>query len=231
MDTWCHETKRTQTNPISAKKPLTAKPKTTLTFLFTRPYAKTPQSQKQSQTNPISPPAVKKLLDDLKQKPKKYRPGKSQAAGTLLRYISTNQGQMRYKGFGTKRYDTASDAAQRARNNVAPSPLKASATITPNPSTSAALPLSLCRLNNNCPQPSLHEKSTHKRQMHPALAIGIFFLSFHVPEVDYAPRIAIRGERRQRIRQALLVKKVVDLQGQFIGQIRRLGHDRQEDKI
>jgi len=67
MDTWSRRTKRTQTKPISAQKPLPARQKPSLTSCLTRPYATTPQSQKQSQTNPISPQlhnlsAAKQLL-------------------------------------------------------------------------------------------------------------------------------------------------------------------------
>jgi len=57
LDTWCHETKQSQTKPISAQKLLPAKQKTSLTLLLTKTYTTTPQSQKQSQTNPISSPA------------------------------------------------------------------------------------------------------------------------------------------------------------------------------
>ena len=54
LDTWSHETKQSQTKPISSKKFLAAKPKTSLTPFFTKDYVNTPQSQKQTQTNPIS---------------------------------------------------------------------------------------------------------------------------------------------------------------------------------
>jgi hypothetical protein len=85
---------------------------------------------------------------------------------------------MRYKGFGTKRYHTASDAVQRARNNVAPSPLKASATIWTSPASSAALALKRCRLNNRRDQPWLqnhrpHEKSTYNRDAHPMIQLPL----------------------------------------------------------
>ena len=114
---------------------------------------------KRTQTNPISPPGAKKLLDEL-NKHRKYR-----AAGPLTWYISTNQGPMRYHAFRTKGYGTSSDAAERVCNNVARERLKGSATIWTSPASSAALPLSLCRLNNKrhelCLQNHwLHEKST-----------------------------------------------------------------------
>jgi len=79
---------------------------------------------KQSQTKPISTPRAKKLADDLKQKHKKYRAGTSQAADTLTRYISTNQGQIPYTVFRTKSYDVASDAAEAPCRNVDPYRLK-----------------------------------------------------------------------------------------------------------
>ena len=56
FDTWGHETKQSQTKPILTDLPLPAKPKTSLTSFLTRPYATTPQSQKQTQTNPIPTP-------------------------------------------------------------------------------------------------------------------------------------------------------------------------------
>ena len=55
MDTWSHGTKQSQTKPILTDLPLPAQQKTSLTFLLTKTYTTTPQSQKQSQTNPISP--------------------------------------------------------------------------------------------------------------------------------------------------------------------------------
>jgi hypothetical protein len=54
LDTWSRGTKRTQTNPILTKKPLPARQKTSLTSFLARPYATTPQTQKRTQTNPIS---------------------------------------------------------------------------------------------------------------------------------------------------------------------------------
>jgi len=148
LDTWSHGTKQSQTKPILHKKPLPSQQKTALSSLFTRSYATTPQSQKQSQTNPISPPAAKKLLDDPKQSHKKHRAGTSRAPDTLTRYISTNQGPTRYDVFRTKRYDTASGAAERASNNIGRSRLKDAAIIPTSSRSSAAPPPRLCRLNN-----------------------------------------------------------------------------------
>jgi hypothetical protein len=134
MDTWCRETKRTQTKPILTDLPLPARQKTSLTYSLERSYATTPQSRKRTQTNPISPPGAIKLLYNLKQKHKKLGPPRTDAARMFTSYISTNQGHLPYHVFGTKCYDVASDAA--------------------------ALPLSLCSLNNNCDRLSLQKPPT-----------------------------------------------------------------------
>jgi len=54
LDTWSRGTKQSQTKPILPDLPLPSQPNTSLTYFVTRPYATTPQTQKQSQTNPIS---------------------------------------------------------------------------------------------------------------------------------------------------------------------------------
>jgi len=133
LDTWSHETKQNQTKAISHRKPLLAQQKTALTSFLTRPYVTTPQTQKQSQTKPISPPGAKKLLYNLKQKHKKYRAGTSQAADTLTRSTLTNGGPVQHHVSRTKGYDTGSGAAE-PRTSRGPS---------------AALAPRLCRLNNN----------------------------------------------------------------------------------
>jgi len=160
LDTWSRGTKQSQTKPIFPDLPLPAKHRTT-SFL-TRLYVTTPQSQKQSQTNPISTPGAKKLLEDLKHKYKKLGPPRTEAARMLTRYISTNQGQMRYKGLRTKRYDTASDAAEPPRTNAGRRLLNSSAALVPR----------LCRLNSNSDKTAVqnhrpHDKSTYNRDAHP----------------------------------------------------------------
>jgi hypothetical protein len=55
LDAWSRGRKQSQTKPIFRDLPLPARPKTSLTLFLTRPYATTPQTQKQTQTNPISP--------------------------------------------------------------------------------------------------------------------------------------------------------------------------------
>jgi len=112
--------------------------------LLTRSYATTPQSQKQSQTNPISPPATKEL---------------------------TNQAHMRHHVFAAKGYNTASGAAERPFNNMARSRLKISATILTSPGSWGALVPRLCRLNKNSGKTCLqnhwpHEKSTCNPDRH-----------------------------------------------------------------
>jgi len=160
LDTWSRGTKQSQTKPILPDLPLPAKQKTSLTSSLTRNYANTPQTQKQSQTNPISPPGAKKLLDDRKQKRKKFGAPAREAADTLSRYISTNQGPMPYHVFGTKGDDTASGAAKRASNNMGRRRLQGSAIIWSRLGSAAALPLRLCWLNNNCDQLCLQKPPT-----------------------------------------------------------------------
>jgi len=53
LDTWSRGTKQSQTKPILPDLPLPSQRETALTSLLTRPYATTPQSQKQTQTKPI----------------------------------------------------------------------------------------------------------------------------------------------------------------------------------
>ena len=55
LDTWSHGTKQSQTKPILPDLPLPAPHKTALTSFPKTTYATTPQSQKQTQTNPICP--------------------------------------------------------------------------------------------------------------------------------------------------------------------------------
>jgi len=54
LDTWSHETKQSQTKPILPKKPLPSKRKSSLNACLAKAYANTPESQKQTQTKPIS---------------------------------------------------------------------------------------------------------------------------------------------------------------------------------
>jgi len=61
LDTWSRGTKQSQTKPILPDLPLPSQRETALTSLLVMFYATTPQSQKQTQTNPISPPAKARL--------------------------------------------------------------------------------------------------------------------------------------------------------------------------
>jgi len=56
LDTWLHGTKQTQTNPICAKKTHSHVAQTSVTHYPPKAYVNPPQSQKRTQTNPISHP-------------------------------------------------------------------------------------------------------------------------------------------------------------------------------
>jgi len=84
MDTWSDETKQSQTKPILTDLPRPAQQKTSLTFLLTKTYTTTPQSQKRIQTNPISllqppqTPADHQQTEPNEQEMSEYeRPGKT----------------------------------------------------------------------------------------------------------------------------------------------------------
>jgi len=134
---------------------------------------------KQSQTKPILPdlplPARHKtVLTSYLHK--KYEAATTQAADKLTRHISTNQGATPYHPFGTKGYDTASDAAEPPCTNAGCRLLNGSATIRTSPASSAALVPRLCRLNSNSDKTAVqnhrpHDKSTYNRDAHP----GCFF--------------------------------------------------------
>jgi len=61
---------------------------------------------------------TKKLLDDLKQQRKQYRGTKREALDTLIRYISTNEEQMRYDVFRSNGYDIGSGTVEAACTHV-----------------------------------------------------------------------------------------------------------------
>ena len=69
---------------------------------------------------------IKKLLDDLKEQRKRYRGTKREAVDTLIRYISTNEEQMRYDVFRAKGYDIGSGAVEGACKHVVGKRLKQS---------------------------------------------------------------------------------------------------------
>jgi hypothetical protein len=95
---------------------------------------------------------TKKLLDDLKQQRKKYRGTKRGAMDTLIRYISTNEEQMRYDVFRDKGYDIGSGAVEGACKNVVGKRLKQSGMIWTRLGSSSVLALRLVWLNGRWEQ-------------------------------------------------------------------------------
>jgi len=91
---------------------------------------------------------TKRLLDDLKKQRKKYRAGKREAIDTLIRYISTNEEQMRYDLFRSKGYDIGSGAVEGACKNVVGKRLKQSGMIWTRLGSSSVLALRLVWLND-----------------------------------------------------------------------------------
>jgi hypothetical protein len=92
---------------------------------------------------------TKKLLDDLKEQHKKYRGSKRQAVETLIRYISTNEEQMRYDVFRAKGYDIGSGAVEAACKHVVGKRLKQSGMIWTREGSSATLALRTVWLNKD----------------------------------------------------------------------------------
>ena len=95
---------------------------------------------------------TKNLLDDLKQQRKKYRVGKREAIDTLIRYISTNEEQMRYDVFRAKGYDIGSGAVEAACKHVVGKRLKQSGMIWSRSGSSATLSLRVTWLNDRWEQ-------------------------------------------------------------------------------
>jgi hypothetical protein len=90
---------------------------------------------------------TKKLLDDLKQQHKKYRGVKREALETLIRYISSNEEQMRYDVFRSKGYKIGSGAVEGACKHVVGKRLKQSGMIWSRAGSSATLALRITWLN------------------------------------------------------------------------------------
>lgn len=95
---------------------------------------------------------TKKLLDDLKQQRKKHRGGKRDAVETLIRYISTNEDQMRYDVFRSKGYKIGSGAVEGACKHVVGKRLKQSGMIWSRAGSSAILALRIGWLNGQWEQ-------------------------------------------------------------------------------
>lgn len=90
---------------------------------------------------------TKKLLDDLKKQHKKYRGSKREALVTLIRYISSNEEQMRYDIFRNKGYSIGSGAVEGACKYVVGKRLKQSGMIWSRAGSSATLALRVIWLN------------------------------------------------------------------------------------
>ena len=95
---------------------------------------------------------TKKLLDDLKEQCRKYRGSKREAINVLVRYIRTNEEQMRYDVFRSKGYDIGSGAVEGACKHVIGKRLKQSGMIWSRPGSSATLALRLSWLNGEWEQ-------------------------------------------------------------------------------
>jgi hypothetical protein len=95
---------------------------------------------------------TRKLLDYLKEQRKRYRGAKRQAISDLIRYISTNEEQMRYDVFRKKGYDIGSGAAEGACKHVAGKRLKQSGMIWKRSGSSSVLALRITWLNERWEQ-------------------------------------------------------------------------------
>lgn len=95
---------------------------------------------------------TKKLLDDLKEQRKKYRGTKREAMETLIRYILSNEEQMRYDVFRAKGYDIGSGAVEGACKHVVGKRLKQSGMICSRTGSSATLALRIAWLNDKWEQ-------------------------------------------------------------------------------
>jgi len=95
---------------------------------------------------------TRKLLDDLKEQGQKYRGGKREQVDNLIRYISTNEEQMRYDVFRAKGYDIGSGAVEGACKNVVGKRLKQSGMIWTRLGSSSVLALRVCWLNQEWEQ-------------------------------------------------------------------------------
>ena len=95
---------------------------------------------------------TKKLLDDLKEQRKRHRGSKQEAVDVLIRYISTNEEQMRYDVFRAKGYDIGSGAVEGACKHVVGKRLKQSGMIWTRLGSSSVLALRTTWLNNRWEQ-------------------------------------------------------------------------------
>ena len=91
-------------------------------------------------------------MDDLKEQRKKHRGGKRDAIATLIRYISTNEKEMRYDVFRAKGYKIGSGAVEGACKHVVGKRLKQSGMIWSRAGSSATLALRIGWLNGEWEQ-------------------------------------------------------------------------------
>ena len=95
---------------------------------------------------------TRKLLDYLKKQRRRHRGAKRQAISDLIRYISTNEEQMRYDVFRKKGYDIGSGAAEGACKYVVGKRLKQSGMIWKRSGSSSVLALRIIWLNERWEQ-------------------------------------------------------------------------------
>jgi len=95
---------------------------------------------------------TKKLLDSLKEQRKRHRGAKRQTISCLIRYISTNEEQMRYDVFRAKGYDIGSGAVEGACKYVVGKRLKQSGMIWNRSGSSSMLALRITWLNKRWEQ-------------------------------------------------------------------------------
>jgi hypothetical protein len=95
---------------------------------------------------------TKKLIDDLKEQYNKRRGSKREAVKALLRYICTNEQQMRYDVFRAKGYKIGSGAVEGACKYVVGKRLKQSGMVWSREGSSAVLALRIEWLNGKWEQ-------------------------------------------------------------------------------
>ena len=95
---------------------------------------------------------TKKVLDDLKEQRKQHRGVKRQAISDLIRYISTNEEQMRYDVFRKKGYDIGSGSVEGSCKYVVGKRLKQSGMIWNRSGSSSVLALRTVWLNRRWEQ-------------------------------------------------------------------------------
>jgi hypothetical protein len=90
---------------------------------------------------------LRSLLEDLKEQYRTHRARKRKALDDLIRYISTNEQQMRYDVFRARGYDIGSGSVEGACKHVVGKRLKQSGMIWTRPGSSAVLALRITWLN------------------------------------------------------------------------------------